>query len=113
MLVIIKIGKGYQPLPVGITGTGTADGMVSGDIYFGRFGEWISDTCASFFVYGSVPGKIGKQKFEIEIQHDIVDEYQAGTFVNVIPNKTVVENIRPFSGYINSIDNLAHQFADK
>ena len=113
MLVIIKIGEGYQPLPVGIAGTGTANGMIGGDIYFRRFGERISDTCAPLFVHSPVSGEIGEQKLEVEVQHDIVDEYQACPFVDVIPDKAVVEDVRPFPGYIDCIDNLAHQFTDK
>ena len=108
MLVVIEIGEGYQPLPVGITGTRATDSMVRWNIYFRRLCERIGDTRASLFVYSPVTGKVRKQKLKIEILHDIINKHQTGLFINVIPNETVIEDIRPFSGYIDCIDYLAH-----
>ena len=113
MLVIIKIGEGYQPLPVGIAGTGTADGVVRRNIYFRRFGERISDTCAPLFVHSPVSGEIGEQKLEVEVLKHIINKHQLGFLHHVIPYKLVFEDVGVLSGNIGYRHDVPHEFPYK
>ena len=85
--------------------------MIGRNIYFGRGREGYSKPPFSFVINTPVSCDIRKQKLEIEIKQHIIYKNDFRVFLNIIPNKLIIEYIWSFSWNVDSGSDMSHEFS--